>query len=143
MFSRKEKILVEVIGARGVKKKRCVLDGNKVIIKQGKGVRGDPSIKAEFDKDCILPYCVGIGFFKRWKQKLVWIEGHKKCINFKGKVSLSYMDVKGYFNAGAIKNSGSTIQTIKIPAVLYILFAGVIFLQVLSFLVSTGRVRFG
>lgn len=143
MLHRKDKILVEIIGARGIRKKHCVLDGNKIIIKQGKGVRGDPSIKAVFDKDCILAYSVGIGVFRRWKQKLMWIEGHHNCINFKGKVALSYVDVKGYFNAGAIKNSGSTIQTIKIPPILYVLFVAVMFLQVLGFLVSTGRVRFG
>lgn len=139
-----EKILVEIISPRGVKKKKCVLDGNRIIIHQGKGVRGDPSLKAEFDKDCILPYSVGRSFYKRWKQKLVWIEGHKRCINFMGKnVALSYPDVKGYFNAGVIKNSGSTIQTIKIPTILYVLFAGVLFLQVVNLLISTGRVRFG
>jgi len=135
-----DKILVEIITPKGVKRKKLVVEGKYVIIHQGKGVRGDPVIKAEFDDDCILYYKKFFGLFL--KQKLVLIEGHKKCVSFKPKTGLSYFDVKGFFNAGAIKNAGATIQSIKIPLTFYLIIGAVLVMQIISLLVSTGRVRF-
>ena len=137
----KDKILVDILTPKGIKKKKLLVEGKYIIVKQGKGVRGDPVLKAEFDESCIL-------WFKTWrfghlKQKLMWIEGHKKCVSFKPKTSLSYFDAKGYFDSGAIKNAGSTIQHIKIPLTFYLIIGAVLVMQIISLLISSGRVRIG
>ena len=141
MFKRKEKILTEIISPSGIKRKNCIIEGNKIIIKRGKGVRGDPTISAGFDKDCILLYSVGVGPFKRWKRKLIWKEGSTNCVDFKGgRVKVGYEDVKEYFEAGAIKNAGATLQTIKAPTLLYVAIFALIFLQIIGILISSGKV---
>jgi hypothetical protein len=135
----REKISVDLITPKGVRRKKLVVEGKYVILKEGKGVRGDPTVKAEFDDDCLLYYKSFFGL--RLHQKLVLVEGHKKCVSFRPKVGLSYFDVKGFFNAGAIKNAGSTIQHIKIPLAFYLIVGAVLILQVITLLLSSGRIR--
>ena len=134
----KHKIDVEIINPKGMRKRKCIVEGNYIVIKSGKGVRGDPSLRAKFDKDCILTYRKGPFL----RQKLVWVKGHQNCVKFYGgKVSLSYFDVKGYFEAGAIKNAGATMQKIQVPTLLYMAIVAVVVLQVISLLFMTGRLR--
>ncbi len=140
MFGKDKKLLVEILSQSESRKKKCVDKGDYVIIKQGKGVRGDPTIKAYYDKDCLIPFKSGL--FRSVKQKLIWKEGHKRCTRFYGKnIDISKPDVSGFFNAGAIKNAGSTLQTIKAPTVLYLLLGFVLIMQVVNMLLMSGRLR--
>lgn len=142
MFGRKPTIRVDIIDESGVHPKTCVLDGNRILIQKAKGVKGDPNVYAEYDKDCVVPYRAGLWPFRRLKQKVVWKRGNKKCVSFYGKhVALSHPDVAGFFNAGAIKNAGATLSTIKAPTLLYVAIFAVIFMQVLTLLFATGKVR--
>lgn len=142
MFARPEKIRVEVLSQKGMKARKCVVESDRIIIKKGKGVKGDPSITAKFEKDCIIPYRAGMWPFKTWKQKLVWIEGHDRCVMFYGKkTDLGVNDIKGFFEAGAIKNAGSTLQKLQIPMALYLIIGAVLVLQVVQLLMARGNLR--
>jgi len=137
----KEKILVEMYGASQLmRKKKCPVIGtlrNRVLIRKGKGVRGDPDVTAEFNDDCVVFYRNKLGLLKR---KLVWKQGHKRCVSFWGKhVALSMPDPEGFFNSGVIRNAGSTVTTIKAPVFLYLAIGMVIVMQIVGFLVQSGR----
>lgn len=141
MFGKEKKLLVEILSNSGSSKKKCVDKGEYVLIHKGKGVRGDPSVKAYYDKDCLIPYKTGL-LLKTVRQKLVWKEGHKRCVRFYGKnIDISRPDIAGFFNAGAIKNAGSTLQTIKIPMLFYLIVGFGLFVDIIGFLIMTGRLQ--
>jgi len=138
-MSRLAKIRVEILRPNGMKPRKCEIEGKYIIIKRGKGVRGDPTIKAGFSKDSIIYYETGIPGFKRLKQKVLWVDGHKDCVAFKGKTGLSYFDVAGFFEAGAIRNAGRVQTTLKIPFMLYVALMGMGLLILVNIFVSSGR----
>lgn len=139
-----KKILVEVLGATGIKsRKKYPIENNMVVLR--KKEKRLPAYKAKFSKDSIIFYNVGFWIFKRLKQKLMIIEGASECVSFKNsKVTVPVWDRKSsedLFKANVIKSSGQTTQRVQIPAMLYVVLAGIIFLQVFTALIITGSIR--
>lgn len=146
------KILVEIIGESGIKKrKKYPIEANKVVIRKAKRGRGNPAYKPSFDKNCILPYDVGWGPFKRRKEKLVLIEDANRCVSFKfekGKATIGMPTwdkdaLEKASEANVIKSAGASVQRIKIPALVYVGLFMVVALQIITLLVVSGRVRIG
>lgn len=139
-----KKILVEILGDLGIKsRKKYPIENNMVVLR--KKEKRLPAYKAKFGKDSIIFYNVGFWIFKRLKQKLMIIEGASECVSFNNKkVNVPVWDRKtsqDLFKANVIKSAGQTTQKVTIPAMLYIVLAGVIFMQILTVLISSGNVR--
>jgi hypothetical protein len=148
----KPKILVEIIGENGIKqRKKFPIEGNKVVIRPPRRGPGGAGYYVEFDRDCLLPYEVGFGPFKRLKHKLMLIEGADHCISFRVKDGEALVDMPVWdrwseerlFKANVIKAAGSTIQQVKIPAIIYILLFLTFAMQFITLLVASGRIRIG
>jgi len=138
------KILVEIIGENGIKsRKKYLVEDDKVMITRGRKGRGGAGWTPTFNRDCLLPYYVGIWPFRRLKHKLMVIENHASCISFRAEgIDKSMIDFKEYFNAGAMKNAGATLQSIKIPPFLYLMLGAVLIMGFINLLLVTGRLRF-
>lgn len=145
----KPKILVEIIGANGIKsRKKYPIEEDNVVIRPAKRGRGPPAYKASFDKDCIVPYWKGIWPFKRLKHKLLLMEGATECVNFYSftKVNVPTLDRKGVeklFEANVIKSAGATTTKVVVPLSLYLFLGVIAVMAFVNILISTGRVRFG
>jgi len=146
------KILVEIIGEAGIKsRKKYPIEGDKILIRKGKRGRGNPAYKPSFDKNCILPYTIGWGPFKRHREKLLLIDGANDCVSFNFKngeasVKKPLWDKEteeDLFKANVIKAAGATVQRVKIPALLYVALFLVVGMQFLTLLVASGRIRLG
>lgn len=139
----KEKLLVEIIGEFGIKsRKNKLVEQNSVLIEKSKrGRKGHPPYKAEFTKDCILNYKVGIWPFRRLKQKLMLIEGADKCIDFKtGTVpNCDRETLKRLAEAEVLHKAGATLQKLQVPTFVYILLIIIAGLSFLSLLFSSGQ----
>jgi len=137
-----EKILVEIIDSSNhiKKRKKFPVKNGFVIFHKGKGVRGDPTLKAKYDNESVLTQKYFFGL--RITRKLQILEGATSCISFKRKkAKLGYQDVAGFFDAGVVKTFGSTIQHIKIPLAFYLIVGAVLILQIISLFLMSGRVR--
>ena len=134
----KEKMRVEIITHKGLVFKNCEVQGDYVIIKKGKGVRGNPTIKAKFSRQkSVLPWKTRLGFLKQKVMVKSGLTGvNKECVKFYGvsKISMSYPDLEEYFNAGAMKNAGTTLQKMKTSPILIVLNLGIIIMIVILFL---------
>lgn len=144
-----QKILVEIIGENGVKsRKKYPIEENHVVIRKRTRGRGPPGYKVPLNKDCILTYYVGVGIFKRTKRKLLLKENASEFVNFYSQErvetpTVNMKSLRDYSQASVIKFLGATVQRIQVPTLLYVVIAGVIFLQVINLLVSSGRVHIG
>ena len=142
----KPKIKVDVINESGLKTKKYPIEGNQIIIKPAKRGRGGAGYAAKFDKNCLLPYHVGLWPFKHLKQKLMLIEGAAKCVSFDFTDKKANMPnwsreaLERASEATVIKAAGATFQKLKIPTLLYIALFLVVGLEFLNLLVLTGKV---
>lgn len=141
---KKPKILVEIVGATP-NKRRLPIEGNKVIVKEGKPGRGGEAITAEFSNSCLIPYYAGIPPFRSMKHKLILKEGASKCVNFDDKntdaPTCSLADVQKFGEASVIKAAGMNKNPLNM-GMLYILIFAAIALGVLNLLVASGNIRF-
>jgi len=143
------KIKVDVINESGLKTKKYPVEGNHIIIREGKRGRGGAGYTPSFDRDCLVPYYVGFWPFKHLKQKLMLIEGADKCVSFNFTEEKAEVDTPTWSRealekaseATVIKAAGATFQKLKIPALLYIALFMVVGLEFLILLVLSGRVR--
>lgn len=146
----KPKIKVDVINERGLKTKKYPIEGNNIIIRAAKRGRGGAAYKAEFDKNCLLPYHVGFWPFKRLKQKLVLIEGATKCVSFHFTEKGTQVDTPTWdrhseeelFKASVIKAAGASTQKVTVPTIFYVLMFMTFAIGFINFLIATGRLRF-
>jgi len=140
-----QKVLVEVLGANGVRKrKKYPVEGDSIIIRKAKGRRTGYSVK--FDKDCRLFDYVGIWPFKRLREVYTVKQDASECVNYYNKegVETPTMDRKSsekLFQVNVIKSAGETANKITIPTVLWLMLGAIIFLNVLSLLIASGRIR--
>lgn len=142
---KKPKILVEIVGPTP-NKRRLPIDGNYVIVEEGKPGRGGAPIKAKFDNTCLVPYYAGIPPFRTIKYKLVLKEGTTECVSFGDKYtsnapSCDLKTVQRYGEATVIKLSGMIKNPMNM-GILYILLFAAIALGVLNLLVASGNIRF-
>jgi len=148
MFGRR-RILTEVISPVGCYKKKFPVEGNTIVIRPARRGPGGAPYKAEFDRDCLIPYWTGWGPFKKLHQKLLLIEGADKCVSFNfkrdiGEINLPIWDRETearLFEASVIKAAGATVQKIKIPTSLSIILILLVIMQFISLLLLSGRVR--
>lgn len=146
MFEKKQKILVEIIGGPFPKKKKCLVDENRVILRPAKEGRGGAAITADFDNGCLVPYYTGLWPLRSIKHKLVLKEGASKCVNFIDKddtnaPTCTKSDVSKFGQATVIKLSGSLKPPFNVNIIYVLLVVGLI-LTGISILVGTGRLRF-
>jgi hypothetical protein len=141
-----QKILVEVLDASGIKKrKKCIVQGSSVVIQQKKG-RGrsyTPAFQAKFDESCLIFYR-GMWPFRFLKRKLMVFDGHTKCISFNADTKImepSQYDVAELFDAEVLKKSGSLKTKLDVPFMLYLILIFILLMNVVSILVFTGRLR--
>lgn len=134
------KIEVEIIRADGTRKtKSCKTTGNKVIVQ--KETKRKAEKKAEYNNECVT---YG-GFFH--KPKVYLCQDADKCIPVlrkPGKDQIPVWDAdseQNLFGANVIKASGATTSKIEIPMKLWLLMVASLFITVLTFLVSSGRMR--
>jgi len=121
-------------------RKKCAIEGNEIVLKKGSKGRGLATISAEFDNDCVINYYVGFWPFKRLKQKVLWIEGTNKCCKVTEKeLQKGRLVLEKFFGAGAIKNAGSTLSKVQVPALFYLIVGGVLIMQFVNLLVMSGR----
>jgi hypothetical protein len=142
MQLRQQQILVEFVGGAFPKKKKCVVEGNRVILRQAREGRGGAAITAEFDANCLVPYRSGLT--RGLKYKLLLTEGADKCVSFaRGLAEVptcTKQDVSNYGNATVIKLAGSLKPPFNINLIYVLLIAGII-LTVFSILVGSGRIH--
>lgn len=143
-MARKPKILVEIVGASPYPKRRkCPIEGNKIILKEAREGRGGAAITAEFDNSCFIPYRSGLT--RGIKQKLIVKEGATKCVSFGTDSSyrapsVTIEEVFNYFKASVIMAAGRIKQ--EKQTIIYLLIGVVIILQIIGLLVSSGRIHF-
>ena len=131
------KLLVEIVTPAGLIRKKCKIEENKVIIEKASKGRGKVGWQPSFDKNCLVPYFVGLWPFKRMKFKLVVKEGMGRCIDFfsvKKSVevpSLTRKEVEKLGQARILKTAGATTQKVNVPLALYVLV-------LISCLISAG-----
>jgi len=120
------KLLVEIITDAGLIRKKCKVEENKVIIEKASKGRGKVGWQPSFDKNCLVPYFVGLWPLKRMKFKLVVKEGMEKCIDFFSKKkdvevpSLTRKEVEKLGQARILKTAGATTQKVNVPLTLYV-----------------------
>lgn len=144
----KNKILVEIIGANGIKsRKKYPIESNKVVIRAAKRGRGNPAYTVGFDRSCILDDRKGFWIFKRLTRKLMLMEGADHCIRFEGATADKAMwdrhTEENLFNANVIKAAGATLQKITVPTLLYVMLFLIAGLEFISLLLASGRIRIG
>ena len=123
-------------------------DGNRIVIQKPKKLSGGKTAgyRPEFDQNCILTGERGIWPFKFTTRRLMLVNGASKCIEFNGKEIEPNLPnrsiIKELFDAGVLTKAGITLQKIQVPMLLYVAISIVIMLQIVSFLVNSGRVQF-
>ncbi|HKJ30799.1 MAG TPA: hypothetical protein VKA34_03180 [Balneolales bacterium] len=136
----KEKVLI-IAGNTVIKKKKCVVDGDRVIIEKPNRGRGNIGWTPSF-KSTDFKYKRNI--FGILKRHLEIKQDAKKFIPFGAATvdvpTCSRKDIEEYGNAKVISKSGMTQNELQVPIVLYLLIGGVLILQLLSFLMSQGMV---
>jgi len=144
---KKRKILTEVITPSGAYTKKFPVEGEYIIIKPE--TRRTPAYRAKFNRDCIIYYWRGIGPFKKLCQKLLLIEGADHCVSFKFKGNIARIEMPVWdrateehlFRMSVIKAAGATVHKLTLPFFAYLILAIIIFLQLLTILVASGRVE--
>jgi len=120
------KLLVEIIGAQGIKqRKKFKVDQDSVILRKGRG-RGITDWKPKFTRDNLLDYTVGVWPFKRLKRKLMIREGASSFMDFSSNGTdhlpdLTLKDIENLADAKVIKNAGKTTQKVTVPLSLYVI----------------------
>ena len=142
----KPTIRVEIFGGPYPTKKRCKIDGAKVIIKEGSKGRGGEAITATFDNTCLIPFWSGIFPFRHIKYKLHYIEGTSKCVSYSpteaGKTpKVTVAQVSKYAEATVIKQAGSLKPPFSL-GLIYVFLIGILLISIIGLLVSTGNLRF-
>lgn len=137
------KIKTDILTSTGLKTRKLKVEGNFIIVRKEK--KGKTSgYRAEFDKECLLPYRT---ILRILKQKLMLVDGAERCISFKIGKDKADIDMPVWdrqaeeklFQANAIKASGQVTGKMDIPPMLYIvMMVGVIF-SVLTLLAVSGR----
>jgi hypothetical protein len=137
------RIKTDIITSLGLKTKKLRVDGNYIIVrKERKGkISG---YKAEFDKECLLPYRTSLHILKN---KLMLIDGADRCISFKiGKdkadVDLPVWDRQSeekLFQAKMVQASGQVSGKMEIPSMLYVMMMVGVLFSVLTLLAVSGR----
>ena len=139
------KIKTDIITSLGLKTKKLKVEGNYIIVrKERKGkISG---YRAEFDKECLLPYRTQLHILKN---KLMLVDGADRCISFKIGKDKADVDIPVWdrqseeklFQANTIKASGQVSGKMDIPPMLYIvMMVGVLF-SVLTLLAVSGRLK--
>jgi hypothetical protein len=140
------RIKTDILTSIGLKTKKLKVEGNFVIVRKEK--KGKTSgYKAEFDKECLLPY--RSTFFRLLKNKLMLVDGAEKCISFRIGKDKADIDIPVWdrqteeklFQASVVKTSGQVSGKLEIPVMLYIvMMVGVLF-SVLTLLAVSGRLK--
>lgn len=140
MLRRAEKLLTEIIGPKGIKKKKCKIDGKKLIIKSGIG--RSQAWKPTFNRNCILKH----KGFLRTTEKVMVFEDAPKCIEFvEKKTKQPTFDKKTsekLFEAEVLRKAGMVTTKMQVPIFVYLLLGALLILGVMQFLFSTGKIRF-
>lgn len=136
----KERVII-ISGNTVIKKKKCVVEGNRVIIEKGQRGKGNIGWKPIFEHSN-FKYYRKLGFLKR---KLEIKVDALKFIDFgKESVDVPTCDrktVEEYANANVIKKSGLSTQKIEVPLLFYLLVGAVLMLQIIQFMISQGMIR--
>lgn len=139
------KILVEIIGGTQPKKRKCRIEGRKVVIKEGAKGRGGAPITAEFDMNCLIPYKAGLPPFRHVKYKLLWKEGTNSCVSFADAKHIEAPtctkdEVAHFGEATVIKLAGALKPPFSF-ALVYVLLIILIILVLVAIGVSSGNIR--
>jgi hypothetical protein len=139
------KMKTDILTSTGLKTKKLKVEGNFIVVKKEKKGKNS-EYKAEFDKECLIPYRNRLRLLK---QKLMLIDGADKCISFKIGQDKADIDMPVWdrqtetklFQASVVKASGQVSGKMEIPPMLYIvMMVGVIF-SVLTLLAVSGRLN--
>ena len=137
----RERVII-ISGNTVIKKKKCTLDGNTIIIEKGSRGKGNIGWKVPV-RGQDWKYYRKLGFLKR---KLEIKVDAKNFIPFGTELenvevpTCTRKDIEEYSNANVIKKSGMSTQKIEVPILLYLLVGGVLILQIIQFMMSQGMI---
>lgn len=141
---RKHKERVEIIaGNTRIKKKKCVVEGTKVVIEKPRRGKGNIGWTPQFKATDFL-YYKKLGFLRR---KLVIKQDAKNFIPFGAEPkdlevpTCTRKDIEEYGNAQVINKAGKIAQTLQVPIFLYLIIGGILILEIIQFLTTQGMMR--
>jgi len=135
----KEKVEIYNVGSLESSKKYSKTKG-QIILRKGSKGRGP--------KGWIVPIKDSYVYYKTWfglklARKLMIVQGNDDFIKFmKGKeAELSRFQVDKLFEANVLKNAGHTLQSLKVPFMLYMVLGFILVMGIMQLLVMSGRLR--
>lgn len=135
----KERVII-ISGNTVTQKKKCILEGNDVIIEKGK--RGKQIGWKVPVKSTDYKYYRNI--FGMLKRKLEIKVDATQFIPFGSEsvdvISCTRKDIERYADANVINKAGISTQKIEVPFILYLIIGAVLIMQILSFMMSQGMI---
>jgi hypothetical protein len=148
------RILTEIYGPQGMRKRKLRVEGNQVIVRSSKKGRGLPDYRASFDESSIILYKKGIWPFKLLRQKVMLIDGADKCISLhygfdaqgspQARLDLPLYDrsaMERLAEATVIKNAGNVSAKMQIPGSFFMVSLLGLALSLITLLVVSGRLK--
>ena len=143
---RTPKMLVEVMQGNRLKfRRKCVIDGDTVVIEKGHKGRGLKGWTPVFDSDCIIHYRVWFLLFSFIREKVVVQYGADKCVNWNIKPlkmpTYDFATANRLFKLSVLEKAGTLKNKLDVPIGLYLLIGGCLIISLLTFLVTSGKIR--
>ena len=110
-----------------------------IILRKGSKGRGPKGWIVQI-KDSYIYYKTWFGL--KIARKLMIVQDADDFIKIeKGKAELSRFDVENAFKANVLKNAGHTLQSLKVPMMLYLILGFILIMGIMQLLVMSGRLR--